>query len=47
MSNKEQRDTAYFLHVILVAMANGGWGQTQKMLALLLKSSPSILVKKV
>ena len=24
VSNKEQRDRAYFLHVILVDMANGG-----------------------
>ena len=43
---KNQRDRARFLHATLVHMANGGQGHTQKMLALLLKSSPSTLVKK-
>ena len=44
VSNREQRDRAYFVHVILVRMANGGQ-HTQKMLVLLLKSSPSAVVK--
>ena len=46
VSNKKQRDRAHFLHAILVHMANGGQDHTQKMLALLLKSSPSTVVKK-
>ena len=46
VSNKKQRDRARFLHAILVHMANGGQDHTQKMLALLLKSSPSTVVKK-
>ena len=46
MYQKENRDRARFLYAILVHMANGGQDQTQKMLALLLKSSPSIVVKK-
>ena len=45
VSNKKQRDRARFLHAILVHMANRGQDHTQKMLALLLKSSPSTAVK--
>ena len=46
VSNKNQRDRACFLHAILVHMANGGQDHTQQMLALLLKASPSTVVKK-
>ena len=46
ISNKKQRERACFLHAILVHMANGGQDHTQKMLALLLKSSPSTVVEK-
>ena len=46
VSKRKQRDRAHFLYAILVHMANGGQDQKQKMLALLLKSSPSIVVKK-
>ena len=46
VSSREQRNGAHFLHAILIHMANGGQGQTQKMLALLLKFSPSTVVKK-
>ena len=46
VSNKKQRDRARCLDAILVHMANGGQDHTQKMLVLLLKSSPSTVVKK-
>ena len=46
VSKREQRDRANFSHAILVHMANGGQDHTQKMLALLLISSPSTVVKK-
>ena len=42
----KNRDRAHFLYAILIHMANGGQDQTQKMLALLLKYSPSVVVKK-
>ena len=45
-SNRDQKDRAHFLHAILVHMADGGQDDTQKMLALLLKSSASTVVKK-
>ena len=46
VSNRNQKDRAHFLHTILIHMANEGHDDTQKMLALLLKSSPSAVVKK-
>ena len=46
VSNRNQKDRANFLHAILIHMANEGHDDTQKMLALLLKSSPSTVVKK-
>ena len=47
MYQRENREIEHiFLYAILVHMANGGQDQTQKMLALLLKSSSSIVAKK-
>ena len=46
VSNRNQKDRANFLHAILIHMANEGHDDTQKMLTLLLKSSPSTVVKK-
>ena len=42
----KKRDRAHFFHAILVHMANGGQDHTQKILVLLLKSSPSTVLKK-
>ena len=47
VASTKQRNRAHLLHTILVHMANGGQDHTQKMFALLLKSSPSTVVKKI
>ena len=46
VASTKQRNRAHLAHVILVHMANRGQDHTQEMLALLLKSSPSTVVKK-